>query len=139
MDSTTVLVLGDEESRELVDAVLDLGLCVLVWQTIEGTLDRLRHRRFAGLVVDTEHADVDVLELVLNVRDVDPEVPIFVVSGTDGTEGDEIVRSIARTFVVEDPGRSQDFGDTLLKVVASGGRPPAEGVDAGGGDGGGVV
>jgi DNA-binding NtrC family response regulator len=42
-------------------------------------LDKLVHERFAAVVIDRKLADADVLELILNVRDIDKTTPVAVI------------------------------------------------------------
>lgn len=74
-----VLVLGRYADWRLMDAFYNLGLSVLVRETIEAALDRLRHERCAAVVVDRKYTDADILEFVLNVRDVDNDIPVIVI------------------------------------------------------------
>lgn len=79
MTSANVLILGSKTHCRWVDALFDSGLDPVVEETIQDAVDEVRHDRFAVIVVDRPHAAEDVLEFVLNVRDIDEETPILAV------------------------------------------------------------
>jgi hypothetical protein len=64
-------------------------------------LGALRHELTALLLVDAEHSEVDVLELLLNVRDIDRAVPILVIGDARiPDECDQLVQSLQRIVFV---------------------------------------
>ena len=67
----------------------------LVRNRIDAALDTLRHERIEGVLVDGPNTDVDVLEFVLNIRDVDGHVPILV---TESRETLENLRPALQAF-----------------------------------------
>ena len=82
MKAAALLVLGSVTDRTLVDALSDLGFAPLVRDSMWSALSKLRSERFAAVLVDGDAADTDVLEFVLNVRDIDEHVPVVVVGGS---------------------------------------------------------
>lgn len=78
MRSSSVLVLGKKDNPELIENLLKIGLSPLVRETIQNSIYELRHEQFAGILVDNNSTNADVLEFVLNVRDIDGEIPIAV-------------------------------------------------------------
>ena len=99
MRSTAALVMGRDENKHVMNLLLNAGLVPLVQRNIPQALDKLRHEHFAMIVVDRSHTDVDVLEFILNVRDIDGEIPIVVIGQSDDTLDDQILRAQPRTFV----------------------------------------
>ena len=74
-----VVVVGSGGRAPLRDALLDAGLTPLEREGIQPVLGTLRHEPTAGIVVDATRGDVDVLELLLNVRDVSTDVALAVI------------------------------------------------------------
>lgn len=118
MKSQSVLVLGTYKNEGLVDALLDIGLAPLVRENIQSVLDKVRHERFGAIVVDQRYADIDVLELILNVRDVDEQIPVVVI----GKLNDEAVRKTLagqrRTTIIEDV-EDGELTEKLERVIMS--------------------
>lgn len=85
MNSQAVLVLGNHANRNLVNVLSGLGFAPQVWGSMQHSLDKLRHEKFAAILVDLEFTHADVLEFILNVRDIDKKVPVVVI----GTVKDE--------------------------------------------------
>lgn len=78
-NSSIVLVLGEEERSELMEMLFELGYLPLMRKDILNALDKIRHEKCAAVFLDQSHEDVDVLEFILNVRDIDSRIPVIVV------------------------------------------------------------
>ena len=119
MKSQAVLVLGTYANKDLVDILLSIGLAPLVRENIQGVLDKVRHEQFGAIVVDQRHANIDVLELILNVRDVDGRIPVVVL----GKLRDEAIRktlaSQKQIKVVGDTKDGQKLAGRLGEIFAS--------------------
>ena len=81
MTVPSVLVVGSPANSTLDDIVFEAGLTPVFRETILTAIAALRKTRFLAVVVDDATADVDVLELILNIRDMDPRIRIFVLPG----------------------------------------------------------
>ena len=68
---------------------------------MQSVLEKLRTDNFTGIIVDRKHVDCDVLEFVLNVRDFNEEIPVFVLGQSPGKEDDKLVLTDRRTFVAD--------------------------------------
>ncbi len=79
MKSQAVLIFGNHANRKLVQGVASTGLTPQVCTNMRQCLDKLVHERFAAVVIDRKFTDADVLEFILNVRDIDETIPVAVV------------------------------------------------------------
>jgi DNA-binding response OmpR family regulator len=99
MNSQAVLVLGNHANRKLIDVLSDSGFIAEVWGSVQHSLERLKRQKFGAVLVDRKFTHADVLEFVLNVRDMDADVPVLVIgSGPERT--DRKISEQARTVVV---------------------------------------
>ncbi len=83
--SATVLIIDDEESlRKCMAAFLEDRnfRVVMARDGVEG-LDLFERERPDIVLTDLRMPDVDGLEVLLRVREISPEIPLIVVSGTD--------------------------------------------------------
>ena len=78
LPSDAVLILSPREDEGLVDALFRNGLTAVVKQPSAELLARMRPGEYRALLVAGGGPDRDVLELVLNIRDYDAQVPIVV-------------------------------------------------------------
>lgn len=76
-----VLLLCAGDDIELMGELVRMGLMPLARSRVTDALHTLRHQPVAWVVIDDQRTDSDLLELVLNVRDIDEQVPIGVVTG----------------------------------------------------------
>lgn len=79
VNSQAVLILGNYANKNLVQAVASIGLTPQVFASMRQCLGKLVRERFAAVVIDRKSTDADVLEFILNVRDIDKAIPVAVV------------------------------------------------------------
>ena len=119
MRSQAVLVLGAYANKGLIDILFGIGLAPLVRENIQGVLDKLRHEQCAAVIVDCRYANIDILELVLNVRDIDEQTPVVVL----GKLNDEAVRKTLagqkQAIVVEDTADGNKLAGRLEQILTS--------------------
>jgi FixJ family two-component response regulator len=114
MDSQAVLVLGNHANRDLVQTLSRIGFAPQVWGSMRHSLDKLLHQRFAAVIVDRKLTRADVLEFILNVRDVNQEIPIVVIGqGSDERLDRKIMRQ-DHTVILDAP----EMGDTLAERLS---------------------
>lgn|GEM_PF-3701705 len=79
MAACSVLVLGTRKNGSWTDGLAELGVQGVFVQNVQSLLMALHHKDHGGVVYDPIFTDEDVLELALNIRDIDPQVPLMVV------------------------------------------------------------
>lgn len=118
MNSQAVLILGNHANRDLVQAVASTGLAPQVWGSMRHSLDKLVHERFAAVVIDRKFTHADVLEFILNVRDIDKTIPVVVVGpGQD----EQIERKIVNqdyTVVLAESERAETLARKLSETLS---------------------
>lgn len=122
MESASVLVLGSYKECKLNDALSRAGFTPIVRRSMQEALDKIRHGRFAGIVVERDWVDVDVLEFVLNVRDYDPHTRVIVAGKSTDPITDRALESMRRTFNVGRVKGADHLTQELLGVLASRGK-----------------
>lgn len=105
MDSARVLILGSYKQQKLNEALASAGFDPVVRRSMHEALDKVRHDQFAGIVIERDWVDVDVLEFILNVRDYDQSTRIMVVGGAGDPQTDQALSAMRETFNV---GRVED-------------------------------
>ncbi len=117
MNSQFVLVLGNHANRDLVEVLEGLGFASQLWGSMQHSLDKIRHQKFTAILVDQKFAKADVLEFILNVRDIDKKVPVVVIgNGTD----EKVARKIAKqgnTTVLSEVESSEKLAEKLEQVL----------------------
>jgi DNA-binding response OmpR family regulator len=114
MKPNAVLVLGSNDNQDLVDVLFDIGYTPIVRERMQGALDRLRHERFAAIIVDRDHVNVDVLEFTLNIRDFDEQTPVVVIGDSTDAQSDQVLLLQGQTFLLE----KRDVPDRLVRTLA---------------------
>jgi DNA-binding NtrC family response regulator len=108
-----VLVLGSERNKAFAQMLREIGIAPTFVRTLEGVVHALRHMKAAAVLVDRNQGGADDLELVLNVRDLDPEIPIILIGATRGDRADEILSSQQATYLIRKPMNSKSLAGDL--------------------------
>jgi len=117
MNSQTVLVLGNHAHRDLVEVLSGLGFASQVWGSMQHCLDKLRHQKFAAILVDHRFTQADVLEFILNVRDIDKKVPVVVIGTVDDERIDRKIVKQAHTRVLTEIENRDRFVEKLARAL----------------------
>lgn len=113
MGPQAVLVVSSQVETNLVDALISIGFSPLVRESIQSALDRLRHEKFAAIVVDQKRAKVDVLEFILNVRDIDTEIPVLVVGPLKSEPTYETLQRLYNTVILTEFESAESLAKSL--------------------------
>lgn len=113
MISQAVLILGSYANQEYVEALSNIGFVPEVRGSVRHSLDKVRRQRFSGVVVDRKFTHADVLEFVLNVRDIKPKIPVVVIGFGNDKQIDRKITKQDHTRVLGE----FDRGKTLAKEL----------------------
>ena len=119
MDSDSLLVLGSNRNKALSEKLFELGFTAIVRESMQKALEKLRTGMFCGIVVDAAHSDCDALEFVLNVRDLNGDIPVIII-------GDFYAGSESRLLLADDRVIATDniesAEDCLRRIISPGTR-----------------
>lgn len=99
-DVTTILVLGTDEQDGLKNALFEVGYVPIVRSNMMEAISKLRHEPFAAVLVDRNHSEADTLEFILNVRDMDEQIPIVVFGSAENHNESRVLSSQRNTVLV---------------------------------------
>jgi len=114
MNSQAVLVLGNHAHRDLVEVLSGLGFASQVWGSMQHSLDKLRHEKFAAILVDRKFTHADVLEFILNVRDIDKSISVVVIGPAKDERIDRTILKQDHTIIL----REFESRDRLAEKLA---------------------
>jgi FixJ family two-component response regulator len=117
MNSKDILVLGNHAQRDLMQSLSRVGFVPQVWGSMRHTLDKLLHQRFAAIIVDRKFTNADVLEFILNVRDINKEIPVVVIGSGNDERIDIKISELGRTTILNGSERDNKLGDKLIQVL----------------------
>jgi len=113
MISQAVLILGSYANQEYVEALSNIGFVPEVRGSVRHSLDKVRRQRFSGVVVDRKFTNADVLEFILNVRDINPKIPVVIIGFGNDKRIDRKITKQDHTRVLDE----FDRGETLAKEL----------------------
>lgn len=117
MNSKDILVLGNHAQRDLMQSLSRIGFVPQVWGSMRHTLDKLLHQRFAAVIVDRKFTNADVLEFILNVRDINQEIPVVVIGSGNDERIDRKISKLGRTIILNGSERDDRLGDKLIYAL----------------------
>ncbi len=89
--SNIVFVLSNNNQSTLVDTLFNLGYIPILRGAMLEALNKIRHEGFAAIFVDRHHINEDVLEFILNVRDIDAQISVVVVGESENRLEDKAI------------------------------------------------
>jgi DNA-binding NtrC family response regulator len=117
MKSQAVLVLGNHAKGGLVQTLLSAGFLPQMWGSALHSLEKLRRRRFAAVIVDRKFTHADVLEFVLNVRDIDQQIPVVVIGRGKDARIDAKISRQDHTVILNGSRRTDKLAERLLSAL----------------------
>lgn len=97
-----LVVMRHGDVAAIFDFMSDIGVEAVVRRNIEETMTALKHGRYSGILIFREHVDDDPLEIILNVRDYAPALPVVVVGSPRDKEYERILSERERVYVLAD-------------------------------------
>ena len=117
MNSQAVLILGSHANQEFVEALSNIGFVPEVRGSVRHSLDKVRRQRFSGVVVDRKFTHADVLEFILNVRDINPKIPVVVIGFGKDKRIDRKITKQGHTIVLGEFDRGKTLAKELTHVL----------------------
>ena len=117
MKPPAALILGSSRDKKLANALFALGLAPIVRETMGSALTKLRYECFQLILVDRFRVDVDVLEFVLNARDLDEATPILIAGRSMDVEEDQALAGQAATTIVGAAPGTERFARAIEDVI----------------------
>ena len=103
-----LLVFGTNEQSELMETLFQLGFLPLIRGRMFNALRLIRHERFSAVLIDRNHLEKgDVLEFILNVRDLERQIPIIVVGKSAQPNEDQALATQQNTFLLSEASLSK--------------------------------
>jgi len=114
---SSVLVLGTQDSLYLEKFLINLGLTPVLCRQTQEAQEKLRHNHFAAVLLDHDYYESDVLELILNIQDIDSEVPILIIGKSQKVKNKDLLVSLGRIYLVNTDGSKEQLDKGLLKIL----------------------
>jgi DNA-binding NtrC family response regulator len=117
MNSEAVLVLGNHANRDLVKTLSRIGFAPQVWGSMRHSLEKLVQQRFTAVIVDRKFTSADVLEFILNVRDINKQIPVVIIGSGRDKRIDKKISRLGQTIILNGSGRDDTLGERLAHVL----------------------
>ena len=95
-----VLIISAKFNRGLTEAVYKRGMIPLVYSDMELALFAMRRTGFKAALVNGQGGKIDVLETVLNLIDIKPEIPIMIVGIHRDHERTEMLKKLSAVVMI---------------------------------------
>ncbi|RPH80707.1 MAG: response regulator [Nitrospiraceae bacterium] len=114
-----LLVIDDEESiRNLLDTLLRRkGYDVVLAESGPKGLDLFRRERPDVIVLDLKMPEMTGLEVLQQIRSLDPKKPVIILTGAGTAEAEQQVRALGVTEFIEKEFSLHRLGDALKRFL----------------------
>lgn len=121
MSSKALLILGSQSNQEYIEALSKFGFTTEVRGSVRHSLENVHRRRLRGVIVDRKFTHADVLEFILNVRDINQTVPVVVIGPGKDEKIEGKINKQDHTVVLSEFDRGQKLARELTNAVKSNG------------------
>ena len=112
----SVLLVSSGKNKALIEALLDRGVEILVRSAVLSALQALRRQDVAAVAIDLNHTELDLLELILNIRDLDAAVPVVLFGEPEESPGSAVLASLGP---IEQVSGWQSLDDLAEQIVGA--------------------
>ena len=117
--SQGILILGDHNHHGLETTLATLGFSTMLWSSALHSLEKLKTYPVRAVVIDRDVAHADVLEFILNVRDINAHIPIVVVAHHKQDHTDEAMRQQSQVTYIKASPQDTQLSNTLSQLLTS--------------------
>lgn len=78
-----------------------MGYTPFVRAKLETVLYVLHHGRFKMIIFDQHHSEIDIIELILSIRDIDSNLPVVILGAIENEKIMRILKEFGRIFIIE--------------------------------------
>ncbi|HUT24715.1 MAG TPA: hypothetical protein VM492_10260 [Sumerlaeia bacterium] len=111
------LAIGGRKSGRLLKMLLEVGFLLFVRNTLAEAIEVLRRVPFRLVIIDNERVQIDVLTLILAIREIDKEIPVVFVGPKSAQQNPDEALSQANTFWVEFPAGSSELAEQIKTLL----------------------
>lgn len=120
MNSQVILLLGVPLRSNVAEALLAAGYTPLERKGMQRTMATVRRERVAGVLVNTQKCELDVLELLLNIGDVSADLPIaLIVDPASFVELLSALEDFSSVLVLSESLKAETIVDSLCRLLDS--------------------
>lgn len=94
-----ILVISDDENSNIIKFIYRNKLMPIIRRSILPALELIRHQDVSAIIVDKNHQHIDTLEFILNVRDINKNIPIIVQEDSIVPGDKEVTRSMKNVII----------------------------------------
>jgi len=121
MNSQALLILGSQSNQDYIEALSNFGFETEVRGSVRHSLEKVHHRRFSGVVVDRKFTHADVLEFILNVRDINRTIPVVVIGPGKDKQIEGKIDGQDRTIILNEFDRGQELAKEMVNALKNNG------------------
>jgi two-component SAPR family response regulator len=84
---------------------------------MQHSLEKLRHGKFAAILVDRKCTHADVLEFILNVRDINENISVIVIGTAEDERIDKTILEQDHTIILNEVENKDRFAEKLAQAL----------------------
>ncbi len=96
----SVLLLGSNMKNRIINSIFDMGYTPILRDKMNEAFYKIRHDNFKAILIDRDRVEIDALEFILNVRDIDQDIPIIVFGKPVKAYNDHLLQKQENVFLL---------------------------------------
>lgn len=114
-----VLILGNRKQQELNEMIFDLGFIPIEREDMIQALNMLHHENFSAVFINYNHVDIDALEFILNVRDMDLNLPVVIIGELKEKWEQSALKNQSQVHYFPELKNNQSFKTKVRRIVSN--------------------
>jgi hypothetical protein len=91
---THILVITENENSPVIQMLFRMHIVPVIRRSITSAIKLLKHLHIAAIIIDKENQNIDAIEFILNARDINCIMPIFIPEPYSKIEGWNIIKNL---------------------------------------------
>ena len=100
--NTLILIIGVTIHHDLTKIIYKLEFLSSLTNTLEKAIEKIRHEKYAAIIIDRRYnVPVDILEFILNIRDFNDSIPVFIIGKLNNREEDRVLFDQNEIYIID--------------------------------------
>ena len=98
----SILIVGMNIQGDLIDTIYQSGYLLSFINSMEDAIKKIRYEKFSAILFDRRYEiSIDILEFILNVRDFNSSIPVYIIGKSNDTREDQILIEQQEVYIID--------------------------------------
>ena len=117
MDPICMLLVGFRKGHMITELLINEGFKLMSINTIKETLELLSSHSVGAVICNVNYADIDSVELILNIHDVSSGTPVIAIGRNISQLERAAFMQLSKTVMIDTGKNSECFTGDLMAIL----------------------